>query len=200
LTSHGGIGLTGGSPAYTTHTGSHSGRAGPTSSHSQHGGHGPSSSMHHQSLQSDFQPPYFPPPFHHSAQSPPQQQVNVKDEWAGACHKVPVISSPFQNHGLEYLGSDPYGQPLSSLHHAPLHHYNQLAGLRPSQEQLGIHRSHRDSDLQQHVVSFFSDWSNFRAVFHHLVKFKGSFPSFGPLLEQFSLIWSNFRAFFHHLV
>lgn len=90
--------------------------------------------MHtHQSLQSDFQPPYFPPPFHHSAQSPPQQQ----------------------NHStLEYLGGDPYGQPLSSLHHAPLHHYNQLAGLRPSaQDQLGIHRSHRDSDLQQHVVS-----------------------------------------------
>ncbi len=88
--------------------------------------------MHHQSLQSDFQPPYFPPPFHHSAQSPPQQQ----------------------NHGpLEYLSSDPYGQPLSSLHHAPLHHYNQLAGLRPSQDQLGIHRTHREAELQGHVVS-----------------------------------------------
>lgn len=88
--------------------------------------------MHHQSLQSDFQPPYFPPPFHHSAQSPPQQQ----------------------NHGpLEYLSSDPYGQPLSSLHHAPLHHYNQLAGLRPSQDQLGMHRTHREAELQGHVVS-----------------------------------------------
>lgn len=89
--------------------------------------------MHHQALQSDFQPPYFPPPFHHTTQSPPQQQ----------------------NHGLEYLSTDPYGQPLSSLHHAPLHHYNQLAGLRPSQDQLGLHRSHRDTDLQGHVVCTF---------------------------------------------
>ncbi|XP_058837884.1 transcription factor AP-2-epsilon isoform X1 [Topomyia yanbarensis] len=132
LTSHGGIGLTSGSPAYTTHTGGHTGRNGPTSGHGgSHGGsHGPGPTMHHQTLQSDFQPPYFPPPFHHSTQSPPQQQ----------------------NHGLDYLSTDPYGQPLSSLHHAPLHHYNQLAGLRPSQEQLGLHRSHRESELQQHVT------------------------------------------------
>ncbi|XP_021706187.1 transcription factor AP-2-epsilon isoform X1 [Aedes aegypti] len=132
LTSHGGIGLSGGSPAYTTHTGGHTGRNGPTSGHGgSHGSsHGPGPTMHHQTLQSDFQPPYFPPPFHHSTQSPPQQQ----------------------NHGLDYLSTDPYGQPLSSLHHAPLHHYNQLAGLRPSQEQLGLHRSHRESELQQHVT------------------------------------------------
>lgn len=131
LTSHSGIGLSSGNPAYTSHTG-HGNRGGPTG-HTGHGGtHGPTPSMHHQSLQSDFQPPYFPPPFHHSAQSPPQQQ----------------------NHGpLEYLSSDPYGQPLSSLHHAPLHHYNQLAGLRPSQDQLGIHRTHREAELQGHVVS-----------------------------------------------
>lgn len=88
--------------------------------------------MHHQALQSDFQPPYFPPPFHHATQSPPQQQ----------------------NHGpLEYLSADPYGQPLSSLHHAPLHHYNQLTGLRPTQDQLGIHRTHREAELQGHAVS-----------------------------------------------
>ncbi|XP_062712055.1 transcription factor AP-2-epsilon isoform X1 [Aedes albopictus] len=132
LTSHGGIGLSGGSPAYTTHTGGHTGRNGPTSGHGgSHGSsHGPGPTMHHQTLQSDFQPPYFPPPFHHTTQSPPQQQ----------------------NHGLDYLSTDPYGQPLSSLHHAPLHHYNQLAGLRPSQEQLGLHRSHRESELQQHVT------------------------------------------------
>ncbi|XP_062563598.1 transcription factor AP-2-epsilon isoform X1 [Armigeres subalbatus] len=132
LTSHGGIGLSGGSPAYTTHAGSHTGRNGPTSGHGgSHGSsHGPGPTMHHQTLQSDFQPPYFPPPFHHATQSPPQQQ----------------------NHGLDYLSTDPYGQPLSSLHHAPLHHYNQLAGLRPSQEQLGLHRSHRESELQQHVT------------------------------------------------
>ncbi|KAL9703613.1 hypothetical protein quinque_007131 [Culex quinquefasciatus] len=132
LTSHGGIGLSGGSPAYTTHSGGHTGRNGPTSGHgASHGGsHGPGPTMHHQTLQSDFQPPYFPPPFHHTTQSPPQQQ----------------------NHGLDYLSTDPYGQPLSSLHHAPLHHYNQLAGLRPSQEQLGLHRSHRESELQQHVT------------------------------------------------
>lgn len=135
LTSHSGIGLSGASPAYTSHSGSHAGNRGGVTGHgggSGHGGsHGPSPSMHHQTLQSDFQPPYFPPPFHHTTQSPPQQQ----------------------NHGpLDYLSGDPYGQPLSSLHHAPLHHYNQLAGLRPSQEQLGIHRSHREAELQGHVV------------------------------------------------
>ncbi|XP_037907121.1 transcription factor AP-2-epsilon isoform X2 [Hermetia illucens] len=133
LTSHGSIGLSSGSPAYTTHTGGHGGRGGPTGGHGggHSGTHGTAASMHHQSLQSDFQPPYFPPPFHHATQSPPQQQ----------------------NHGpLEYLGTDPYGQPLSSLHHAPLHHYNQLAGLRPTQDQLGIHRSHREAELQGHVT------------------------------------------------
>lgn len=77
LTSHGGIGLSGSSPAYSTHTGGHTGRNGPNGGHSggHGGGHGPTPTMHHQTLQSDFQPPYFPPPFHHSTQSPPQQQV-----------------------------------------------------------------------------------------------------------------------------
>lgn len=32
-------------------------------------------------------------------------------------------------------------------------HYNQLTGLRPTQEQLGIHRTHREAELQGHVVS-----------------------------------------------
>lgn len=134
MTSHSGIGLSSGSPAYTAHSGGHGQRGNPNGGHGGGHGSGPGGpTMHHQTLQSDFQPPYFPPPFHHTAQSPPQQQ----------------------NHGpLDYLGTDPYGQPLSSLHHAPLHHYNQLAGLRPSQDQLGIHRSHRDADLQGHVVSF----------------------------------------------
>ncbi|XP_055371927.1 transcription factor AP-2-epsilon isoform X2 [Condylostylus longicornis] len=141
LTSHGSIGLSSGSPAYTTHSGGHSGRGGPTGGHGGHSGsHSSAASMHHQSLQSDFQPPYFPPPFHHATQSPPQQQ----------------------NHGaLEYLGTDPYGQPLSSLHHAPLHHYNQLAGLRSTQDQLGIHRSHREAELQGHVLA---DCKNFIAL------------------------------------
>lgn len=139
MTSHSGIGLSSGSPVYNTHTGhSNSGRT-VTASHSggsagngaTHTNAHASPSMHHQALQSDFQPPYFPPPFHHTTQSPPQQQ----------------------NHGIEYLGADPYGQPLSSLHHAPLHHYNQLTGLRPTQDQLGIHRSHREAELQGHVVS-----------------------------------------------
>lgn len=83
LTSHGGIGLSGGSPAYTTHSGGHTGRNGPTSGHgASHGGsHGPGPTMHHQTLQSDFQPPYFPPPFHHTTQSPPQQQVSQSWTW-----------------------------------------------------------------------------------------------------------------------
>lgn len=82
LTSHGGIGLSGGSPAYTTHTGGHTGRNGPTSGHGgSHGSsHGPGPTMHHQTLQSDFQPPYFPPPFHHTTQSPPQQQVRFEGD------------------------------------------------------------------------------------------------------------------------
>lgn len=78
LSGHGSLGLSSSSPAYTTHSGGHSGRGGPTSGHSGHSGtHGSAATMHHQSLQSDFQPPYFPPPFHHSAQSPPQQQVSA---------------------------------------------------------------------------------------------------------------------------
>ncbi|ALC44297.1 maker719 [Drosophila busckii] len=77
LSGHGSLGLSSSSPAYTTHSGGHSGRGGPASGHSGHSGtHGSAATMHHQSLQSDFQPPYFPPPFHHSAQSPPQQQVS----------------------------------------------------------------------------------------------------------------------------
>lgn len=82
LTSHGGIGLSSGSPAYSAHTGGHTGRNGPASGHSgSHGGsHGPGPTMHHQTLQSDFQPPYFPPPFHHTTQSPPQQQVGSTGE------------------------------------------------------------------------------------------------------------------------
>lgn len=80
LTSHGGgLGLTAGTPAYTGHTGS-GGRSSSLSS-SQHG-HGPST---HQSA--DFQPPYFPPPFHHSSthQSPAgthqQQQASIESLW-----------------------------------------------------------------------------------------------------------------------
>lgn len=61
----------------------------------------------------------------------------------------------FSTNLAEYLGADPYGQPLSSLHHAPLHHYNQLTGLRPTQDQLGIHRTHREAELQGHVVGFY---------------------------------------------
>lgn len=76
MTSHGSIGLSSGSPAYTTHTGGHTGRGGPGTGHGHGGTHG-TTSMHHQSLQSDFQPPYFPPPFHHTTQSPPQQQVSL---------------------------------------------------------------------------------------------------------------------------
>ncbi|XP_077283215.1 transcription factor AP-2 [Arctopsyche grandis] len=79
----------------------------------------------------DFQPPYFPPPFHHA-----------------------TAQSPTQNHGpLEYLSTDPYGQSLGPLHHAGSlqHHYSQLASLRPAQDQLSLHRGHRDAELQNHV-------------------------------------------------
>lgn len=155
--------MTAGTPAYTGHTTSSGGRSSSLSS-SQHG-HGPST---HQSA--DFQPPYFPPPFHHSSthQSPAgthqQQQASIEMSEARICVLMQVF---YQNHhGIDYLSpaADPYGQtPLSSgLHHHTSslhHHYNQLAGLsRPSQEQLGLSsRSHRDSvDLVQgcHVVSF----------------------------------------------
>lgn len=37
-------------------------------------------------------------------------------------------------------------------------HYNQLTGLRPTQEQLGIHRTHREAELQGHVVSGFKNY------------------------------------------
>ena len=63
MTSHSSIGLSAGSPAYTAHNSGHTGRNGPTGGHTGGHGttHGPATSMHaHQSLQSDFQPPYFP--------------------------------------------------------------------------------------------------------------------------------------------
>ena len=76
-------------------------------------------------------------------------KINFKN-----CTNIDQIPAYLQNHGaLEYLGTDPYGQPLPTLHHTPLHHYNQLAGLRTTQDQLGIHRSHREAELQGHVVS-----------------------------------------------
>lgn len=78
LSGHGSLGLSSSSAAYTTHSGGHTGRSGPATGHSGHSStHGSAATMHHQSLQSDFQPPYFPPPFHHSTQSPPQQQVRL---------------------------------------------------------------------------------------------------------------------------
>lgn len=71
-----GIGLSSGSPAYSAHTASSTGRSSGLSS-SQHN-HGPS--MHQPA---DFQPPYFPPPFHHPSthQSPPQQQQQVSKNY-----------------------------------------------------------------------------------------------------------------------
>ncbi|XP_055311373.1 transcription factor AP-2-epsilon isoform X2 [Sitodiplosis mosellana] len=136
LTSHSGIGLSSASPVYNTHTGhgnsgrtvatSHSGGNGSSGAHANTHGPSPSIDMHHPALQSDFQPPYFPPPFHHTTQSPPQQQNHG-------------------THGIEYLGAaDPYGHVYQ--------HYNQLTGLRPTQEQLGIHRTHREAELQGHVT------------------------------------------------
>ncbi|EDW40020.1 GL20666, partial [Drosophila persimilis] len=134
LSGHGSLGLSSSSAAYTTHSGGHTGRSGPATGHSGHSGtHGSAATMHHQSLQSDFQPPYFPPPFHHSTQSPPQQQ--------NLC-------------ALEYWGADRYNQPLSSLQHAPLHQYNLPVGLRSTRDQLGIHRTHREALTQRHVESY----------------------------------------------
>lgn len=172
--------MTAGTPAYTGHTTSSGGRSSSLSS-SQHG-HGPST---HQSA--DFQPPYFPPPFHHSSthQSPAgthqQQQARFQKYLKLELDSNAPLAVQQNHHGIDYLSpaADPYGQtPLSSgLHHHTSslhHHYNQLAGLsRPSQEQLGLSsRSHRDSvDLVQgcHVVSF----NNFFREFNNFIQIGG---------------------------
>ncbi|XP_076269067.1 transcription factor AP-2 isoform X2 [Rhynchophorus ferrugineus] len=79
---HGSLALGGGSPGY--------GAGGSGATRGGAGGLHHAAAMQHQLPQPDFQPPYFPPPFHHAPSPPPQQH-------------------------LEYL-ADPYGG-LSGLHH-----------------------------------------------------------------------------------
>lgn len=123
--------------------------------------------MHHPALQSDFQPPYFPPPFHHTTQSPPQQQNHGTHgiEYLGAADPYGhVVSELFQIRLITWsLNKFQTVEIAFHKQHSEIsvysfqlqkyQHYNQLTGLRPTQEQLGIHRTHREAELQGHVVS-----------------------------------------------
>ncbi|XP_033211164.1 transcription factor AP-2-epsilon isoform X1 [Belonocnema kinseyi] len=103
LTGHGGISSLG------------SGNSSPYSGGHHHGhrGNGNGGGMPHHGgaslpTASDFQPPYFPPPFpsHHHAPASPQH---------------PGLAQPQH---LDYLVGDPYTQTLNTLHQ---HHYNHLS-------------------------------------------------------------------------
>ncbi|XP_015600382.1 transcription factor AP-2-epsilon isoform X2 [Cephus cinctus] len=103
LTGHGGISSLGGGNS-SPYSGAH---------HHGHRGNGNGGGMPHHGgaslpTASDFQPPYFPPPFpsHHHAPASPQH---------------PGLGQPQH---LDYLVSDPYAQTLNTLHQ---HHYNQLS-------------------------------------------------------------------------
>ncbi|XP_076676786.1 transcription factor AP-2 isoform X1 [Andrena cerasifolii] len=103
LTGHGGISSLGGGNS-SPYSGAH---------HHGHRGNGNGSGMPHHGgaslpTASDFQPPYFPPPFpsHHHAPASPQH---------------PGLGQPQH---LDYLVGDPYTQTLNTLHQ---HHYNHLS-------------------------------------------------------------------------
>ncbi|XP_043462390.1 transcription factor AP-2-epsilon isoform X2 [Leptopilina heterotoma] len=103
LTGHGGISSLGGGNS-SPYSGGH---------HHGHRGNGNGGGMPHHGgaslpTASDFQPPYFPPPFpsHHHAPASPQH---------------PGLAQPQH---LDYLVGDPYTQTLNTLHQ---HHYNHLS-------------------------------------------------------------------------
>ncbi|XP_034951204.1 transcription factor AP-2-epsilon isoform X2 [Chelonus insularis] len=103
LTSHGGISSLGGgnsSPYSGAHHHGHRGNGNNGGGMPHHGG----ASL---PTASDFQPPYFPPPFptHHHAPASPQHGLG-------------------QPQHLDYLVGDPYTQTLNTLHQ---HHYNHLS-------------------------------------------------------------------------
>ncbi|KAK0096176.1 hypothetical protein PV326_006239 [Microctonus aethiopoides] len=103
LTGHGGISSLGGgnsSPYSGAHHHGHRGNGNNGGGMAHHGG----ASL---PTASDFQPPYFPPPFptHHHAPASPQHGLG-------------------QPQHLDYLVGDPYTQTLNTLHQ---HHYNHLS-------------------------------------------------------------------------
>lgn len=126
LTGHGGISSLGGGNS-SPYSGAH---------HHGHRGNGNGSGMPHHGgaslpTASDFQPPYFPPPFpsHHHAPASPQH---------------PGLGQPQH---LDYLVGDPYTQTLNTLHQ---HHYNHLSA--------AVTAGQRSGDLRRdaegiHVVS-----------------------------------------------
>lgn len=82
-------------------------------------------------------------------------------------------------------------------------HYNQLTGLRPTQEQLGIHRTHRDAELQGHVVSVNSFlhfctlnkfYINFKLKWSHCVyvRLKRTTPYFVSINREHT--WESFKS------
>ncbi|KAL6448580.1 hypothetical protein ACFW04_000455 [Cataglyphis niger] len=121
LTGHGGISSLGGGNS-SPYSGAH---------HHGHRGNGNGGGMPHHGgaslpTASDFQPPYFPPPFpsHHHAPASPQH---------------PGLGQPQH---LDYLVSDPYTQTLNTLHQ---HHYNHLSAAVTAGQRSGDLR--RDAEL-----------------------------------------------------
>ncbi|KAJ8683979.1 hypothetical protein QAD02_019771 [Eretmocerus hayati] len=125
LTGHGGISSLGGGNS-SPYSGAH---------HHGHRGNGNGGGIPHHGgaslpTASDFQPPYFPPPFpsHHHTPASPQH---------------PGLTQPQH---LDYLVGDPYTQTLNTLHQ---HHYNHLSAAVSAGQRSNDLR--RDADI--HVVS-----------------------------------------------
>ncbi|KOC60793.1 hypothetical protein WH47_07005 [Habropoda laboriosa] len=132
LTGHGGISSLGGGNS-SPYSGAH---------HHGHRGNGNGSGMPHHGgaslpTASDFQPPYFPPPFpsHHHAPASPQH---------------PGLGQPQH---LDYLVGDPYTQTLNTLHQ---HHYNHLSAAVTAGQRSGDLR--RDSEGIHVVSNFFEEF------------------------------------------
>lgn len=133
LTGHGGISSLGGGNSSPYSGGHHHGHRG--------NGNGGGGMPHHGgaslSTPSDFQPPYFPPPFptHHHAPASPQHGLG-------------------QPQHLDYLVSDPYTQTLNTLHQ---HHYNHLSAAVTAGQRTGDLRRDPESIhvVSVYIISFF---------------------------------------------
>ncbi|XP_029663422.1 transcription factor AP-2-epsilon isoform X2 [Formica exsecta] len=130
LTGHGGISSLGGGNS-SPYSGAH---------HHGHRGNGNGGGMPHHGgaslpTASDFQPPYFPPPFpsHHHAPASPQH---------------PGLGQPQH---LDYLVSDPYTQTLNTLHQ---HHYNHLSAAVTAGQRSGDLRRDAELHVNMHASSF----------------------------------------------
>ncbi|XP_030750134.1 transcription factor AP-2-epsilon isoform X2 [Sitophilus oryzae] len=133
---HGSLTIGGGSPAsYGAATGS--GAAG------SRGGSGAAAlhhaaAMQHQLPQPDFQPPYFPPPFHHAPSPPPQQHLEYLTDPYGGLGGL----HHYNQLGLRPRDGDPNHTHVGQLGHGASFPYSAPGGGRPDYS--GVPQRHDD--------------------------------------------------------